>query len=122
MRKEIIILSLFVSTVALASGGHFHPKKVAKCNADACTEEQIKAAVPAGIKELANWKKLDAKWETAKIESIIKKEFSKGAKNLKAWVVALLDEKQSDTSKNKVYLYFLEDGSIFRTNTTGELK
>lgn len=122
MKKGILIVSFIFSSLALASGGHFHPKKVAKCDGNTCTEEQIKAAVPAGVKELANWKKLDAKWENAKIESVTKQEFSKSGKTLKTWVVALLDEKETDSAKNKVYLYFLEDGSIFRTNTSGELK
>lgn len=122
MKKQIILLSMILASTSFGSGGHFHPKKVAKCDGNACTEEQIKSAVPAGIKELSNWNKLDAKWESAKIESVSKKEFSKSGKTLKVWVVALLNEKEADTSKNKAYLYFLEDGSIFRTNTTGELK
>lgn len=122
MKKTILILTLLVSTIAFASGGHFHPKKVAKCEGSVCTEEQIKSSVPAAIKELANWKQLDAKWESARIDSIAKKEFSKKGKTLKAWVVALVDDKIQDSAKNKVFLYFLEDGSIFRTNSTGELK
>ena len=121
MKKVILTLTILASSFALASGGHFHPKKVANCEG-ACGEEQIKAAVPAAIKELANWKQIDSKWEAAKVESVTKKEFTKGSKMLKTWVVALLDEKQTDQSKNKAYLFFLEDGSIFRTNTTGVLK
>ena len=117
-----LLALLLSSSIVLAGGGHFHPKKVAKCDGDTCTEDQIKASVPSAIKELANWKQLDSKWETAKIESIAKKEFNKNGKNLKTWVVSLIDEKIQDTTKNKVFLYFLEDGSIFRTNTTGELK
>ena len=121
MKNVISIVIVIVSSLVLASGGHFHPKKVAKCE-ESCTEEQIKAAVPAAIKELANWKQLDTKWETAKVESVAKKDFVKGSKTLKTWVVALLDEKETDASRNKAYLFFLEDGSIFRTNKTGELK
>lgn len=122
MKTTILLLTFLTSTFVFASGGHFHPKKVAKCDGSTCSEEQIKASVPAAVKELANWKQLDAKWESAKIESITRKEFSKKGKSLKTWVVALINDKIQDTSKNKVYLYFLEDGSIFRTNTTGELK
>jgi len=122
MKKTQLLVLLSISSIAFAGGGHFHPKKVAKCDGSACTEEQIKSAVPAAVKELANWKQLDIKWESAKVESIAKKEFSKNGKTLKAWVVALLDEKNQDANKNKAYLYFLEDGSIFRTNSTGELK
>ena len=121
MKTIILAAALLISSLALASGGHFHPKKVAKCEGP-CTEEQIKTAVPAAVKELKNWEMIDAKWESAKIESVTKKDFVKKGKTLKSWVVALLDEKQTDTSKNKAYLFFLEDGSIFRTNTTGELK
>lgn len=123
MKKLVIAMSLLVSSVSLASGGHFHPKKVAKCDANSCTEEQVKAAAPAAVKELANWKQIDAKWETAKVDNVTKKEFTKkNGKSLVAWVITLLDEKEKDTSKNKVYVYLTEDGSVFRTNTTGELK
>ncbi len=122
MKNAFIAATIFAATTVLATGGHFHPKKVANCESKTCTEAQIKEAVPAGIKELANWKQLDAKWESAKIESVAKKEFKKGKKTINAWVVALLDEKQTDTANNKVYVYFTEDGSVFRTNKTGELK
>lgn len=122
MKKTILVFTLLTSTLGFASGGHFHPKKVAKCDGSTCSEDQIKASVPAAVKELANWNQLDVKWGSAKIESIVLKEFSKKGKTLKTWVVTLVDDKIQDSSKNKVYLYFLEDGSIFRTNTTGELK
>ncbi len=121
MKKAILIASFVVAPIAMASGAHFHPKKVAKCDG-ICSEDQIKAAVPAAVKELANWKQIDPKWETAKVDKAVKKEFIKGKKTLKTWVVALLNETESDVSKNKTYLFFLEDGTIFRTNNTGELK
>lgn len=122
MKKIIFTAYILVSSIVLASGGHFHPKKVAQCNANQCTEEQIKTSVPAAIKELANWKQIDNKWETAKIESIAKKEFTKKGKTIKVWVVALVDDKNKSADQNKAFLYYLEDGSIFRTNSTGELK
>lgn len=123
MKKLVIVMSLLVSSVGVASGSHFHPKKVAKCEASSCTEEQVKAAAPAAIKELANWNQIDTKWETAKVDNVVKKEFKKkNGKSLAAWVITLLDEKEKNASKNKVYIYLTEDGSVFRTNTTGELK
>ncbi len=123
MKKLIIALVLLVSSFASATGGHFHPKKVAKCEG-LCTEDQIKAAVTAGIDELNTWKKIDAKiWGPAKVESVTRKDFEKkDGKTLKTWVVTLLNEKETDTTKNKTYLFFLLDGSIFRNNDTGVLK
>lgn len=121
MKKVILTTGLLFSVAAFGGGNHFHPKKVAKCDA-ACTEEQIKAAVPAAVKELVNWRQADSAWESAKVEAITKKEFKKGSKTLNTWVVALLNEKETDAKKNKRYVFITNDGYVFKINETGELK
>ncbi len=121
MKKLSIILASLVSCASLAGGNHFHPKKIAKCG-ETCTEAQIKEAVPAAMKELINWRQVESQWETAKVEAVVKKEFTKGSKTLKTWVATLIDEKEKDSTKNKRYVFFTEDGLVFKINTTGELK
>lgn len=121
MKKTILVTSLLLSTTVFASGGHFHPKKVAKCKS-ACTEEEVKTAWPAAIKELIDWKQAEPIWETAKFDGINRKEFKKKGKTLKTWVVTLLNEKETDASKNKRYVFFTTDGYVFKINETGELK
>ena len=112
MKKQIllIITATVLSTSALAGGNHFHPKKIAKCSG-ACTEEQIKAAVPGAITYLADWKRIDTAWAKAKIEGVAKKDFKKGPE----WVVTLKNE------ANEIrYLFFGLDGYVTGSNSTGE--
>lgn len=121
MKQIILITGLLVSSAVLAGGNHFHPKKVAKCES-ACTEEQVKAAVPTAVKELVNWRQTDSVWQNAKVDAIAKKEFKKGSKTLNTWVVTLLNEKETDATKNKRYVFITNDGYVFKINETGDLK
>lgn len=112
MKKQLltITLSLFTAASAFAGGNHFHPKQMVKCEADKCTETQIKEALPKAITYLADWKKIDSAWAKAKIESIGQKEFKKGPE----WVVTLKNE------ANEVrYVFFTLDGYVAGSNTTG---
>lgn len=115
MKKFAFILSCLLSSIAIAGGAHFHPKKVATCSGK-CNAEQIKAATPAGVQELIKWRKVHAKWNKGKIESVEKKTFTKGEKTLNAWVVAL------GLANERKFIFFTEDGMVFRSNETGVLK
>lgn len=116
MKKFIVAILFSMSTLALAGGkGHFHPKKVAKCTGS-CNAEQIKAAAHAGISELIKWDKMEAKWDKASIDHVEKKTFKKPTKSLTAWVVTVSKD------ANKTYVFFTEDGKVFRNNNTGILK
>ena len=64
---------------------------------------------------------MDAKWEKSIVENIEKKTFKKSDKSLTAWVVTL-SENISTENKSKTYVFFTEDGLVFRTNSTGVLK
>lgn len=113
MKKQLItiVLSLTFSGLAFAGGNHFHPKQIAKCPTKTCTEEQIKEATPKAITYLADWKRIDASWATAKIESISQKQFKKGPE----WVVTLKN------SANEIrYVFFGLDGFVTGSNSTGE--
>ncbi|NRA47284.1 MAG: hypothetical protein HRU09_20230 [Oligoflexales bacterium] len=114
---KLLMLALFsMSSLVFAGGkGHFHPKRVAKCSGS-CNAEQIKAATHAGISELIKWNKMEGKWDKANVDSVEKKTFKKPTKSLTAWVVTV--------SKNneKTYVFFTEEGKVFRSNNTGTLK
>ena len=47
MKLFFYIATFFMSSLAFAGGGHFHPKKVASCS-KVCTAEDIKAAAHLG--------------------------------------------------------------------------
>ena len=115
MKQVILMLPFLFASVGFAGGAHFHPKKVAKCGGK-CNAEQIKAATPAGVSELIKWKKVAPKWSQGKIESVEKKTFTKGEKTLTTWVSSL------SLAKERKYIFFTEDGVIFRANDTGVLK
>lgn len=112
MKKQILTLtlSMVLGDFATASGNHFHPKQFAKCAAKSCTEEQIKEATPKAIAYLADWKKIDASWATAKIESVGQKQFKKGPE----WVVTL-----KNTANETRYVFFGLDGYVTGSNSTG---
>lgn len=113
MKKQILtmILSMLTSGLVLAGGSHFHPKKIAKCTGEVCTETQIKEAMPEAITYLAKWKRIDAAWTTAKIESVGQKQFKKGPE----WVVTL-----KNTANETRYVFFTLDGFVAGSNSTGE--
>lgn len=115
MNKALYFITIFVASSVFAGGGHFHPKKVASCKS-ICSKDEIKDATFRGVQELAKWNKIDKNWMNSKIESIVKKTFTKKDKALEAWVVTL--SKSGDIQ----YIYFTTHGKIFRTNKTGELK
>jgi hypothetical protein len=115
MKTIILTAMTLVALKTFASGGHFHPKQVAKC-AKECTEQQVKDAVPAAITYLAKWDKITNSWSSAKIDSAIKKDFKKGPE----WVVTLVDSTIQDTAKQKRYIFMSLDGYVTGSNSTGE--
>lgn len=115
MKTIILTAATLLALNTFASGGHFHPKQVVKC-AKECTETQIKDAVPAAITYLANWDKITKSWSSAKIDSIVKKEFKKGSE----WVVTLIDSTIAGTAKQKRYVFMSLDGFVTGSNSTGE--
>lgn len=112
MKKLIltIALSTVLGSFASAGGKHFHPKQFAKCAAKACTEDQIKEATSKAIPYLAEWKKIDASWATAKIETAGQKQFKKGPE----WMVTL----KNDANETR-YVFFSLDGFVTGSNATG---
>ena len=115
MKTYILIASLVLSQGAMAGGNHFHPKKIATCNGN-CTKEQISAAIPAALDELINWEQLDAKWKTAKAEAVIEKKLTKGSKAMQAFVVPIVES----TTQKKKYVFFTQDGTLFRVGDAME--
>lgn len=109
MKKLIAFASIALcTTTVLAGGGHFHPKKVAKCSSD-CTPEQLKAGLPEAIDHLAQWGKIDKSWKTATVSDVTKKTFSKGPE----WVLTL------ENAGQKRYVFITLDGFVAGANDTG---
>ena len=90
--------------------------RVATCIAKACTEDDVKAAVPSSVEILAAKGMIDPSWKNAKIEKVEQKKFAKGME----WVATLLDEKQKDQKKQRLYIFITNKGYLNGANSTGE--
>lgn len=115
MKNFILIAGLLVGSQTVWAHGD-HAPKVASCKAKECTKEEIEAAVPAAVDRLAKSGKIEGTWTAAKIEKIEQKTFKKGPE----WVATLLDEKQKDTSKQRLYVFITNKGTLNGANFTGE--
>ena len=114
MRKEtVFVIAMLCSSIALSHGDH--APKAAKCVGE-CTQEQIEAAVPEAITMLTKMGKIDATWANAKVEKVEQKKFKKGAE----WVATLLDEKQADAKKQRLYVFITTKGRLNGSNFTGD--
>lgn len=111
-----IILTLIVLTMPLATFAHGdHAPKVAACTKE-CTQEQIEKSVPTALDFLIKEDRLDKSWKSAKVEKVEKKQFKKSME----WVATLVDEKQTDKTKQKLYVFITLKGYINGANYTGE--
>lgn len=113
MKTLLTLIALTLPTVTLAHGDH--APKVAVCTKE-CTQEQIEKAVPTALDFLIKEDRLDKNWKTAKFEKAEKKQFKKSME----WVVTLIDEKQADKTKQKLYVFITLKGYINGANFTGE--
>ncbi len=114
--KKLIFATVFLLAPMLALAHGDHAPKVANCLAKECTKGEIEAAVPVAVEMLAKKGNLDASWGSQKIEKVEQKKFKKGTE----WVATLFDEKQKDTSKQRLYIFVTNKGYLNGSNFTGE--
>jgi hypothetical protein len=113
MKTLITLITLIIPIIGFAHGDH--APKVAKC-AKECTQEQIEKAVPAALDFLIEKDGLLKTWKSAKVEKVEKKKFKKSSE----WVATLLDETQTDKTKQKLYVFITLKGTLNGANYTGE--
>ncbi len=115
MKKIIFTVLLSVSSnFGFAHGDH--PPRVANCATKDCTKDEIQLAVPKATEVLAGLGKIEASWVAAKVEKVEQKTFKKGPE----WVAILLDEKQKDQKKQRLYIFITKKGYLNGSNFTGE--
>ncbi len=113
MKTLLTLIALTIPMTTLAHGDH--APKVATCTKE-CTQEQIEKAVPTALDFLIKEDSLDKSWKSAKVEKVEKKQFKKSIE----WVATLVDEKQTDKTKQKLYVFITLKGYINGANYTGE--
>lgn len=114
MKTLLLLSALVFSQSLLASGNHYHPKKILKCSGE-CMESQVKAAVPEALITLVKAKEIRESWTKVPVEKIEKKKFAKAEE----WVVTFYDKSESDSSKQRLYMFISLDGWLNGANNTG---
>lgn len=114
MKKLILLSVMFMSQVTFASGNHYHPKQILKC-AGECTEAQIRGVIPQSIDTLIKAKEVREAWRNIPVEKVYKKQFKKGQE----WVVEFFDKAQTDSNRQRLYMFISLDGWLNGANNTG---
>lgn len=107
-----LLLSLFATPATLADVGgscHFHGNKPAsEAVVSDCAGKRKATLVKAG--------KLDASWDTVKLE---KAELVDGKKG-KQWKVTFQNPAAPDAAKRTLYVFFSQPGNFIAANHTGQ--
>ena len=105
-------LSLFAAPAALADVGdscHFHGNKPAtEAVVTACGNQRKATLVKTG--------KLDASWQTVKLD---KAELVEGKKG-KEWKISFKDAAAQDKTKENLYMFFTQSGNFIAANHSGK--
>ena len=115
--KAIILAATFVTasqfgaSAFAAEGGscHFHGNKPAtESVVNDCANKRRDALVKAG--------KLDASWQSAKLETVALVDGKKG----KEWKVSFKNPSATDKTKQTLFVFFSHPGNFIAANFTGE--
>ena len=107
------LLGLSSMTLMAGSGhdhGHSHDAPVA-VNQSVATENATKV-----VASLIKKKTLEQSWANIKASSVEKKIFA----NNPEWVVTFVNEKITDTAKQKLYVFLTPGGEYIAANYTGK--
>lgn len=115
MKSLLLLSALLFSQMIFASGSHYHPKKILKCSGE-CMESQITKVVPEALDVLVKAKEIKELWKTIPVERIEKRKFSKGDE----WVVIFFNKDESDTVKQRLFMFISLDGWLNGANNTGK--
>lgn len=114
MKSLLLLTALIFSQSVLASGNHYHPKKILKCSGE-CMESQVKKIVPEALDVLVKAKEVKEQWKSIPVEKIEKRKYSKGDE----WVVIFFNKDESDVAKQRLYMFISLDGWLNGANNTG---
>lgn len=115
--KTIFIGALFgLSSMTLMAGSgsghdHGHSHAPAVVNQSVATENATKV-----VASLIKKKTLEQSWANIKASSVEKKIFA----NNPEWVVTFVNEKITDTAKQKLYVFLTPGGEYIAANYTGK--
>jgi len=110
--STLLVFTLFLTApmIAVAGTGHDHGHSH---EAISGTEAQIKASEK--MQKMAKAGKIDATWLDVKTGSISQKDYGHGPE----WVITFRNNKEKDTSKQTLYMFYSEDGHYIAANYDG---
>jgi hypothetical protein len=114
MRIKSIILGLILSSfsfVASAGAGHDHGDSHPPVDQATASTNATKI-----VAQLAKQKKIDESWGGISASSAEKKVFGDNSE----WVVFFVNKKNSDTTKQKLYIFLSLGGEYIAANYTGK--
>lgn len=115
MKNYFLALTTVLSAnLALAHGDH--APRVATCQPQGCTKEQIEIAIPQSIDLLVKSGRIESTWQNAKVEKIELKEFKKASE----WTITLVDEKKKNPAKMRLFVFITTKGYLNGANFSGE--
>jgi hypothetical protein len=113
--KSLLLLSVLIfSESTYASGNHYHPKKIIKCSGE-CLESQIMKVVPEALETLVKAREVKEQWKSVPVEKIEKRKYAKGDE----WVVILFNKNETDSAKQRLYMFISLDGWLNGANNSG---
>lgn len=113
MRFQTIIFSIlfsFLPVIVWAGAGHDHGH-----SHDPVSQEKAEEIATKQMVQLVEKGKIDNSWKSVKVLLSEKKKFGKNVE----WVVIFKNEKISDTSKQKLYIFLTLGGDYLAANFTG---
>jgi CHASE1-domain containing sensor protein len=106
----LLLTALFFGAPVMAGSGHDHGHSYTPVNQVTAT-----AKATENVASLVNRNKLDKSWATVTASSVEKKVFGANSE----WVVVFVNDKITDTGKQKLYVFLTLGGDYIAANYTG---
>ncbi|QBZ84127.1 hypothetical protein GHNINEIG_02202 [Hydrogenovibrio crunogenus] len=112
-----LFLSLFITTYAVASGGHSHsPDGGHSHSHGSISNKEVINKATGKVNQLASAGIIDISWKNVKAHNAVKKQFRDDLE----WVIAFKNGKIDDPKKQTLYLFFSLDGHYIAANYSGK--
>ena len=111
----VLASTLFLTFPAFSGAGHEHGPGGSHTHGPISAAAAIKKA-EGQVKSLIERGKLDKSWSSIKAAEASQKDFGKGSE----WVVTFKNDKETDPTKQTLYVFYTVNGTYLATNFTGK--
>lgn len=113
--SALLVFSFLLTAPAMAGIGHEHGPGGSHSHGPMTSNAAIKKAEKQ-VKSLVEKGKIDKSWTDAKLVESKQADFGKGQE----WVVSFKNDKEKDSTKQVIYVFYTLNGSYLATNFTGK--